>query len=77
MIADLTELASCLLEGLAVLVGAHRAAVAAGAQLRLAGCGPAVRAMLERTGVSTVLALYPDVQAARDGRRPPAPAPTG
>jgi anti-anti-sigma factor len=68
-VADLSGTAYCSLERLAVLLQA-RAAVA-GVQLRLAAARPAVRQLLERTGVGQALALYPSVDAARDGRVAP------
>ena len=47
---------------------ARRAAQAAGAQFRLAAVAPAVQAILDRTGTSTLLSVYPDLDAARDGQ---------
>ena len=44
-----------------------RTAPAWGAQLRLAAAGPGVRRVLDRTGASRALPLYPRVQAAWDG----------
>jgi anti-sigma B factor antagonist len=67
VIADLAATTYCSLEGLAALLQARAVAAAAGAQLRLAGAGPAVRQLLERTGTGQVLAAYATVTAARDG----------
>jgi anti-anti-sigma regulatory factor len=67
VIADLAATSYCTLEGLAALLRAHTTVTAAGAQLRLAGAGPAVRQLLERTGTGQVLAAYATVTAARDG----------
>lgn len=55
VIADLAATTYCSLEGLAAL---------------LAAAAPEVAKVLERTGVSRVLALYPSVQAAHDGPGP-------
>jgi hypothetical protein len=52
---------------------ARRAAQAAGAQFRLAAVAPAVQAILDRTGTSRLLSVYPGLDAARDGQEPPAP----
>jgi anti-sigma B factor antagonist len=67
VIADLAATSYCTLEGPAALLRAHTTVTAAGAQLRLAGAGPAVRQLLERTGTGQVLAAYATVTAARDG----------
>jgi anti-anti-sigma factor len=68
VIADLAATTYCSLEGLAALLQARAVAAAAGAQLRLAGAGPAVAKVLERTGAAGLLGLYPNVQAALAGR---------
>lgn len=67
VIADLAATSYCTLEGLAALLAARTTVTAAGAQLRLAAAGPAVRQLLERTGTRQVLGLYATVTAARDG----------
>jgi anti-sigma B factor antagonist len=65
LIADMSATASCTLEGLHALLQARAAAAAAGAQLRLAAAGPAVRRLMERTGADRILQLYPSLDAAR------------
>ena len=55
LVADMTATTYCALEGLAVLLAAHAAAAAAGAQLWLASPGPVVRQLLARTGASQIL----------------------
>lgn len=67
VIADLAATSYCTLEGLAALLRARATVTAAGAQLRLAGAGPAIRQLLERTGTGQMLERYATVTAARDG----------
>ena len=67
VIADLAATKYCALEGLAALLRARATVTAAGAQLLLAGAGPAVRQLLERTGAGQVLVLHATVTAARNG----------
>ena len=61
LIADMTVTAYCTLEGVHALIQE-----AAGAQLRLAAVRPAVQRVLDRTGTSRLLRLYPTLEAARD-----------
>jgi anti-anti-sigma regulatory factor len=68
LVADLAGTAYCTLEGLQVLLKAHAAAAATGAQLQLAPAGPAVRRLFERTGADQILQLYPGPAPAQDGQ---------
>ena len=68
LIADMTTTAYCTLEGVQALLRARRAAAAAGAQFRLAAVRPAVQRVLEMTGTSVLLRMYPTLEAARDGQ---------
>src|SRR5579884_623876 len=67
VIADLSATGFCASEGVRVLICVNAAANAAGAQLRLAAPGHAVRRVLELTAADQVLRLYPSVEAARAG----------
>lgn len=70
LVADMTATAYCSLEGVQALLRARRAAEAAGAQFRLAAVQPAVRRVLDLTGTSGLLRLYPAPEAAaRDGQQ--------
>ncbi len=73
LVADMTATTYCTREGVQALLRARRAAQAAGAQFRLAAVAPAVRRILEITGTSTLLSVYPGLDAARDGKESPAP----
>src|SRR5204862_2167224 len=72
VIADLTATRFCDSAGLQHLLRAHRGAAAAGAQLRLAipPDGPVGR-VVELTGISRYVAVYPTLQLAIDGARQP------
>ncbi len=74
LVADMTATGYCNLEGVQALVRARRAAQAAGAQFRLAAVQPAVQAILDRTGTSTLLGADPATYASRDGQESAAPA---
>jgi len=65
LVADMAATSSCTLEGVQVLLQARAAAARAGAQLRLAAAGPAIRRVLERTGTDRVLRLYPSLEEAQ------------
>ena len=67
VIADATETTFCDCAGVRALIRAHRQATAAGADLRMASAGPAVRRILELTGADQVLDTYPTLTAARVG----------
>jgi anti-anti-sigma factor len=73
LVADMTATGYCTLEGVQALLRARRAALAAGAQFRLAAVAPAVQRILEITGTITLLGVDPGLDAARDGRESPAP----
>jgi anti-sigma B factor antagonist len=64
LVVDMTATESCDSAGVQMLVRTSRRAAAAGAGLRLATDGLAVRRVLELTGADQVIALYPDLDAA-------------
>lgn len=73
VIADLTATRFCDCSGLQQLLQAHRRAAAAGAQLRLAVLpGGPVSRVVELTGISRHVAVYPALQLAIDGSGIPA-----
>jgi anti-sigma B factor antagonist len=73
VIADAGETTFCDCAGVRALIRAHRRAIAAGAELRVASPTSAkVRRILELTGAAQVLDTYPTLTAARDR---PVPAP--
>lgn len=65
LVADMAAVRWCTLEGVHALLQACAAAARAGAQLRLAAASPAIRRVLERTGATQVLRLYPSLEEAR------------
>jgi anti-anti-sigma factor len=68
LIIDLSAIQYADASGLAVLVGSQRRAVLGGGTLRLAAPRPEVTSVLEATGISRHLDVYPTVQAAIIGR---------
>lgn len=68
--ADLTRTRFCACQGVRALLETAQDAAAAGAELRVAAGGPAVRQVLELTGADRLLDTYPSVEAALEG--PPA-----
>jgi anti-sigma B factor antagonist len=71
VIADAGETTFCDCAGVRALIGAHRRAVAAGVELRVASpTSPEVRRILELTGAGQVLDTYPTLTAARDRSAP-------
>jgi len=70
VVADLTGTSFCDGAGARMLVVAHRAAVAAGAELRVVTSSPEVRLVLAVTGMDAVLSVYPSLAAARAGLPP-------
>jgi anti-sigma B factor antagonist len=73
LVADMTATTFCASDGVKALIDARAAAVAAGAQLRVAGVAPGsvVRRVLELTGADQLLDLYPSLDAALPGQRHP------
>src|ERR1700690_812349 len=67
LVADMTGTVFCASAGIQVLVNVHKAAVAAGAGLRVAVVSPMVRRVLELTGATHLLDIYPDLDAALAG----------
>jgi anti-anti-sigma factor len=61
LIVDMTATAFCDSAGLNSLVRAFRRAGATGIEMRLAAGGPAVRRILEITGVDQLIGSYPSV----------------
>ena len=61
LIVDMTATAFCDSAGLNSLVQAFRRAGASGIEMRLAAGGPAVRRILEVTGVDQLIGSYPSV----------------
>lgn len=68
IVADMTATVFCSSDGIRALNGACRAARDAGAQLRLAAPGPAVRRVLELTGLDRLIDVYPSLDAALTGQ---------
>jgi anti-anti-sigma factor len=71
LIVDLTATAFCDSSGLNSLVQAFRRAGAAGVEMRLAVAGPAVRRMLQITGIDQLIGAYPSVPASLIGGQDP------
>lgn len=67
VVADMAATGHRTLEGVQALLRAHRAAGAAGAQLRLAQVRPGVARILELTGTIGLLRPYPSLDAVRAG----------
>jgi anti-sigma B factor antagonist len=61
LIVDMTATAFCDSAGLNSLVQAFRRAGAGGIEMRLAAGGPAVRRILEITGIDQLIGSYPSV----------------
>jgi len=68
VIADLTRTTFCDGSGATMLASAHRAAIAAGAELRIAS--RPVRNVLWLTRLDVLLSVYPTLAAARAGLPP-------
>lgn len=64
LVADMTATTYCGWEGLRVLVNTHQAAQRAGIALRIAGVRTTVRRVLELTGATELLDVYPSTGAA-------------
>jgi PAS domain S-box-containing protein len=64
LIADMTRTVSCDRPGADALVHARHRASAGGAQLRVAVTAPAVRRVLEASGVDRLVSIYPSVEEA-------------
>ncbi|MFE3874557.1 STAS domain-containing protein [Kitasatospora sp. NPDC059146] len=64
LVVDLAAVGFVDSSGLNALLGAARRVREGGGGLRLAGAAPRVRDVVELSGVSAVLPLYPDVAAA-------------
>ena len=64
LIADMTGTLSCDGSGAAALMQAYQHASANGAQLRVAVTAPAVRQVLQASGLDRLVAIYPSVEAA-------------
>lgn len=74
LIADGTTTAFCDSRGVGALIGAHRQAAAAGAQLRLVITGAPVRRILKLIGADQLLQVYPSLAGAQaNGSHQPAP----
>ena len=77
LIVDMTATAFCDSAGLNSLVQAFRRAGASGIEMRLAAGGPAVRRILEITGVDQLIGSYPSVpESLIGGVGPPGPQPS-
>ena len=64
LIADMTGTLSCDSSGAAALMQAYQRASANGAQLRVGVTAPAVRRVLEASGLDRLVSIYPSVEAA-------------
>lgn len=77
LVADAAGTAFCDCAGVSALTRAHHQAIAAQAQLRVVA-SPAVRRVIELTGASQFLSIYPTVAAALDiGQHPESPRACG
>jgi anti-sigma B factor antagonist len=77
LIVDMTATAFCDSAGLNSLVQAFRRAGAGGIEMRLAAGGPAVRRILEISGVDQLIGSYPSVpESLIGGLGPPGPQPS-
>ena len=77
LIVDLTATAFCDSAGLNSLVQAFRRAAAGGIEMRLAAGGPAVRRILEITGIDQLIGSYPSVpESLFGGPGPPGAQPS-
>jgi anti-anti-sigma factor len=65
LIADLTRTLSCDYSGADALARAHHRAIANGTELRLAVTADAVRRVLTLNGFDQLIAIYPDLDAAK------------
>lgn len=72
VILDLSGVSFCDASGLGVLVGIHRRATTLGLTLRLTALRPQVARLLQIHGLDRVLALYPALPDALNGRVAPA-----
>jgi anti-anti-sigma factor len=70
LIADMTGTLSCNRSGADALVRAQQRAAAGGAQLRVGVTAPAVRQVLEASGLDRLVPVYPSVEAASAGGEP-------
>lgn len=71
VIADLTHTTFCDSSAVRALLQAHKLAASQGAELRVVVCSRAVLRTLELTGLTSILRLYPNIDAAiADGLRP-------
>jgi len=72
LVVDMTATGFCDSAGMHGLVQAFQHARASGVEMRLAVSGPAVRRMLEITGVDQLIGVYPSVpESLIGGRAPP------
>jgi anti-sigma B factor antagonist len=77
LVVDLTATAFCDAAGLSSLVQAFRRADASGTEMRLAVSGPAVRRILEVTGIDQLIGTYPSVpESLIGGLDPPGAQPS-
>lgn len=71
LIADLSHTTFCDSSAVRALLQAHKLADSQGTELRLVVSSQAVLRTLELTGLTSILRLYPDIDAAiADGQRP-------
>ena len=70
LIVDMAGTLSCDRSGADALVRAHQRALADGAQLRVAVTAPAVRQVLEASGLDRLVSIYASVEAAIAAGRP-------
>lgn len=70
VIADMTQTAFCDSSGIRDLLISQDRAMASNAVLRIAGLTPAVRRVLQVTGVDKILSIYPSVHAALTDEHP-------
>jgi anti-sigma B factor antagonist len=64
LVLDLTDVPSCDVSGLAVLIGTQRRAGLLGLEMRLAAPTPAVAQVLHSTGLDRNFTVYPDLSSA-------------
>jgi anti-anti-sigma factor len=73
VVVDMAATVFCDCAGLHQLASAHQAAADYRAQLRLAGCSPAVLRVMDLTGLDSRIPVYPSVQDALAVQQPTAP----
>jgi anti-sigma B factor antagonist len=75
LIADMSATTFCDSTALGALIGVHKRAAAAGAELRLVITSAPVHRIMHLTGADQLISLYPTLAAARAAPSPTRPEP--